>query len=79
MLGMDCQYNLVDRYIPRGRQSLNSQRFVHMGLAYRVGVQLVVVYIHLEEVDLVQILLCIHKEVGLPHIEQSILCFLRKD
>ena len=51
MLGMGCQYNLVDRYIPRGRQSLNNQRFVHMDLVYRVGVQLVVVYIRLEEVD----------------------------
>ena len=75
---MGCHYNHVYRYILHDLQLLSSRRFFRKDQAYRAGALVVVVYIHLEVVDLVDILSCIHKEVGWPHTVQNTLYFHRK-
>ena len=78
-LDMGCHCNHVYRYILHDLQLLSSRRFFRKDQAYRAGALVVVVYIHLEVVDLVDILSYIHKEVGLLHIEQNTLYFRHKD
>ena len=78
-LDMGCHCNHVYRYILHDLQLLSSQHFFRKDQAYRVEVLVVVICIHLEVVDLVDILSCIHKEVEWPHIEQNTLYFHHKD
>ena len=78
-LDMGCHCNHVCRYILHDLQLQNNQHFFRKGQAYKVEVLVVVTCIHLEEVDLVNILSCIHKEVEWPHIEQNTPYFHHKD